>query len=440
MKKDKLSFRHIWQKHFHLWLYALVDDYDNLYRLKIYDEKNPILVGRNVIGRVETIEKNGGAFLKIDNDKQAFIRKLPKQAKVGDLLPLSIDRHLPNDKGLRVVHGWHWKTRLAYLTTHAVTGKTEAQDDAWQDALLVANLENKKHHLSLLPNLRHVKDSQQAEALSATYTYLTKAWAEANKLLQNADCKPQILTDDNILQTALLDMPNIKAPVLFDGSMAEAAKTSLQDLAPDLLEDIKASDTECDIISQWQSLLDNPIVFGEGGQVFVDETEAAVVIDLDTAREITSKGGGENGILQFNLNTSEEVMRLIGAMNLAGIILVDFLRLKNPHNRRLLTDRLKVLSKRLNVPCDILGYSRSGFVEILRRRTSDSLRKSHNQLYSALISLSMVAKKYKKGKIYMTASADIIKSLQTDYQDLLGSLPIEFIADDSILFAVVENR
>ena len=439
MKKDKV-FRHIWQKHFHLWLYAMVDDYDNLYRFKIYDDKNPVLVGRNVIGRLLTIEKNGGAFFKLDNNLQGFMRKLPKHAKKGDLLPLSIDRHLPNDKGVRVVHGWHWKTRYAYLTTHAATGKSESKDESWEEALIIANLENEKHHLSLLPALRNVKQAQQAEALSATYKHLTKLWADANHLLKNKDTQPQILPMGDMLQQALLDMPNIKAPVIFDGSFKAMAEKSLQELAPDLCDDIQASDDFFDITPHWQALLDNPIVFGEGGHIFVDETEAATVIDLDTARDITSKGGGENGILQFNLNTAEHVMRLIGAMNIAGIILVDFIRLKNPHNRRLLTDRLKVLSKRFNLPCDILGYSRSGFVEILRRRTSDSLRKSDYQLYSALVGLSFASKHYKKGKIHITASTATIATLQSDYKEIIGALPTEFIVDDSVLFAVVENH
>lgn len=439
MKKDKL-FRHIWQKHFHLWLYALVDESDNLYRLKIYDEKNPILVGRNVIGRLLTIEKNGGGFFKIDNNIQAFMRKLPKQAKIGDLLPLSIDRHLPNDKGLRVVHGWQWKTRYAYLTTHTATGKSDTKDDSWQEALLLCNLENEKHHLTLLPHLRYVKEAHQAEALSATYAHLSALWHEANQLLQNPNCQPQILPEADILQKALLDMPNIKAPILFDGSLQGVAKASLQTLAPDLCDDIQANDESLAMTSHWQALLDNPIIFGEGGEIFVDETEAATIIDIDTAKDIISKGGGENGILQFNLNTAEEIMRLIGAMNLAGIILVDFIRLKNPHNRRLLTDRLKVLSKRLALPCDILGYSRSGFIEILRRRSSDSLRKSYHQLHSALVGLSIASRHYKRGTIYLTASSDTVALLQSDYNEVITSLPIEFIIDDSILFAIVETR
>lgn len=112
-----------------------------------------------------------------------------------------------------------------------------------------------------------------------------------------------------------------------------------------------------------------------GGYLVIDETEALVAIDVNTGRH---KGGQDQDktILQTNLDAAEEVSRQLRLRNIGGLVVIDFIDMKNRHDQQMVYQRLREYVKRDKSKTNILPISPLGLVEMTRQRAQESIRKS----------------------------------------------------------------
>lgn len=112
-----------------------------------------------------------------------------------------------------------------------------------------------------------------------------------------------------------------------------------------------------------------------GGYIVIDEAEALTAIDINTGKYIGSYSL-EDTVLQTNLEAAEEIARQIRLRDIGGIIIIDFIDMRNRKNISLV---LKALSKHLNNDrnkANIIGITKLGLVELTRKKirpTIDSL-------------------------------------------------------------------
>ena len=459
------QFRHIFDQHFHLIRYALVDEADKFYRWRVFDEgsSHTKFTGKNTIARITALDKvSGGAFVDCGGN-DGFIRKVPPRAHIGQLLALRIDRDLrtptQENKGLRLVSGWQWRTPYVTLKIGQGGGISMGKAKPTESPLLEEALElwqsicqadPKQCQIILSPALR-----QQKELLPIHFNALAEAYNEANDLWKS-QAKPQILSStppavrQYPLWQAILDLPPIKAPLVFaNRELFNQAQTILKQFAPNLADDCElynstnakplfaslASDAKImQSMSNPHDICDNR----NGGRLYIDSCTAATLIDVDMAGSLTSGRHGEDGICAFNLTAAEEVARLIGLLDLGGIILVDFIRMKNPQNRKRLRDRMQFAVRQCRINADILGYSHTGLLEITRRRQHPSLLQNHNHIAAefALCALSdslQNPQKHRYSTITITAHEKIIATFKRHYGSIIDSpdmpLAIEFSAN-----------
>lgn len=109
-----------------------------------------------------------------------------------------------------------------------------------------------------------------------------------------------------------------------------------------------------------------------GGYIIIDELEALVAIDVNSGRYTGSKNL-EKTILKVNLEAAREVAKQLRLRNLGGIIIVDFIDMKNEDSKKKLMATLEKELSRDRVKCNILSLTQLGLVEITRKRSSSSL-------------------------------------------------------------------
>ncbi|MDD2709201.1 MAG: Rne/Rng family ribonuclease [Verrucomicrobiae bacterium] len=110
-----------------------------------------------------------------------------------------------------------------------------------------------------------------------------------------------------------------------------------------------------------------------GGYIVVDETEALVAIDVNTGRNKSGRDL-EKTILQTNLEAAEEVARQLRLRNIGGIIVIDFIDMKNRRDQHEVTNRLREYIKRDKAKTHILPISPLGLTEMTRQRQEESIR------------------------------------------------------------------
>src|SRR5258705_6909612 len=109
-----------------------------------------------------------------------------------------------------------------------------------------------------------------------------------------------------------------------------------------------------------------------GGYIVIDETEALVAIDVNTGR---NKGGRdvEKTILQTNLEAADEIARQLRLRNIGGLIISDFIDMKNRKDQQLVYNRMKDRLKRDKAKTHVLAISPLGLMEMTRQRAQESL-------------------------------------------------------------------
>lgn len=110
-----------------------------------------------------------------------------------------------------------------------------------------------------------------------------------------------------------------------------------------------------------------------GGYLIFDETEALVAIDINTGRH---KGGDsqEESITQVNLESAEEIARQLRLRNVGGLVVIDFIDMKQRKNRNAVYRRLREAMADDTARTNILPISDLGLLEMTRQRQEESIR------------------------------------------------------------------
>ena len=115
------------------------------------------------------------------------------------------------------------------------------------------------------------------------------------------------------------------------------------------------------------SLMEREVALPDGGRITIDRTEAMTVIDVDMG----SAGGTSpkaDAVFSTNLSAASEIARQIRLRNLAGLIVVDFINMRQLAHSRKVVDAMRRKLSEAVLPVDVLGMTSGGLVEITRRR------------------------------------------------------------------------
>ena len=109
-----------------------------------------------------------------------------------------------------------------------------------------------------------------------------------------------------------------------------------------------------------------------GAYLVIEQTEAMVVIDVNTGKALNKKKREEH-FYQVNVEAAMEIARQLRLRNLSGIIIVDFIDMESQENTNKL---LKVFEEALNkdrIKTTLVDITKLHLVEVTRKKTKKSL-------------------------------------------------------------------
>jgi ribonuclease G len=121
-----------------------------------------------------------------------------------------------------------------------------------------------------------------------------------------------------------------------------------------------------------KTLLNRKVWLKSGGYIIIDEVEALVTIDVNTGR-YTGGRNLEETIFHVNLEAAKEVAKQLRLRNLGGIIVVDFIDMKDESHRREVIATLERELAHDRIKCNLFEITKLGLVEITRRRIYSSM-------------------------------------------------------------------
>ena len=109
-----------------------------------------------------------------------------------------------------------------------------------------------------------------------------------------------------------------------------------------------------------------------GGYLVIERTEAFTSIDVNSGR-YTGKSDPEETILKTNLEASVEIPYQLRLRNIGGIIVIDFIDMKDVENRHLVQETLSGELSKDHSRTRTLPMSDLGLIEMTRKRTTESI-------------------------------------------------------------------
>ena len=109
-----------------------------------------------------------------------------------------------------------------------------------------------------------------------------------------------------------------------------------------------------------------------GGYLVIQPTEALTVIDVNTGK---FEGGKktEDAFLKINLQAAIEIARQLRLRNISGIIIIDFINMKEETSKKTLLSLLENELRKDPIPTCLVDMTKLSLVEITRKKKEKSL-------------------------------------------------------------------
>lgn len=115
------------------------------------------------------------------------------------------------------------------------------------------------------------------------------------------------------------------------------------------------------------------VTLPSGGEIVIDETEALIAIDVNTGSHKSKHGDEKNTIFQVNMEAAVEMARQIRLRNIGGLIIMDFIDMKERRHRQSVYDKMVELMSEDKAKTHILPISQLGIMQMTRQRQQESL-------------------------------------------------------------------
>jgi ribonuclease G len=161
--------------------------------------------------------------------------------------------------------------------------------------------------------------------------------------------------------------------IVNDKTIYSDTRAYIQKIAPDKLDIVTLYTGNTPIFDHFGVTKQVKGAFGKtvnlpsGAYLIVEHTEALHVIDVNSGYKSVGNNQEENA-LQTNLEAAEEIARQLRLRDLGGIIVVDFIDMKLPDNKKKLADSMEQFMLSDRSKHAVLAISKFGLMQITRQR------------------------------------------------------------------------
>jgi ribonuclease E len=119
--------------------------------------------------------------------------------------------------------------------------------------------------------------------------------------------------------------------------------------------------------SQIETIFQNRVKLKSGGHIVIDATEALVAVDVNSGRSVKERQIEETAF-KTNLEAAEEIARQLRLRDLGGLIVIDFIDMKENKHENEVVKVLKNHLKRDKARTTVSKISKFGLLELSRQR------------------------------------------------------------------------
>lgn len=231
--------------------------------------------------------------------------------------------------------------------------------------------------------IRTVAENKEESALREDLEKLLHEWNEIQRKIKEQKAPVLVYQDTSLTSSVMRDLftPDITRIVIDSKRMYKEVMEYVEWAAPNLtgtVEQFRGNKPIFDsfnIEHQIEQTLTRKIPLPSGGYLFIEHTEAMVVIDVNSGR-YAARREQELNSLKTNLEAAREVARQLRLRDIGGIIVIDFIDMSDERNKKKVYDEMKKELRKDRAKSSILPLTDFGLMQITRQRIRQSIVQS----------------------------------------------------------------
>ena len=223
--------------------------------------------------------------------------------------------------------------------------------------------------------VRTAAEGKKTAELHEDLSTLTQLWKTIQQNLKGAVAPAKILSEQTKTTSILRDLLNadFNRIVVNDKTLFADTKSYIQRIAPEKAEIVSYYQNGSSIFDtfgvtkQVKSSFGKTVNLDSGAYIIIEHTEALHVIDVNSGYKSVGSNQEQNA-LETNMEAAEEIARQMRLRDLGGIIVVDFIDMKLPENKRKLLEKMEAIMATDRAKHTVLPISKFGIMQITRQR------------------------------------------------------------------------
>jgi ribonuclease G len=246
--------------------------------------------------------------------------------------------------------------------------------------------------------VRTVSEGVALEELDRDLRELLKKWDELVIGLRKATVGQKVIGNANRVDSLLRDILNDSFTQISvdDVDIHASLKKTLDKYNVDSNKILRLYQGKLPIYDQYgvnkqiKSSFGKNVPFSGGAYLVIEHTEALHVIDVNSGNTSFDPSDREENVFKVNTEAVDEIARQIRLRDMGGIIVIDFIDMKDPKKKAALHQALRDAMQKDRARHNILPMSKFGLVQLTRERVRPALEIATSELCSTCMGTGRV--------------------------------------------------
>ena len=259
----------------------------------------------------------------------------------------------------------------------AVSKKISNSEERKRLQLLVESIKPKNFGVIV----RTAAEGKKVADLHEELQLMMNKWEEIYTQLPKAKAPIKIMSELDKTSSILRDLlsDSFNKIVVNDKQLQQNIKTFLSSISPEqvkILNQYRGTRPIFDaygVTKQIKASFGKTATMNSGAYIVIEHTEAMHVIDVNSGHKLSSKNQ-EEAVLKVNMEAAEEIARQLRLRDIGGIIIIDFIDMRNNDHKKQLVKSMKQYMKKDRAQHTILQLSKFGLMQITRQRVRPEVK------------------------------------------------------------------
>ncbi len=295
--------------------------------------------------------------------------------KRGDKLLVQVAKEPTGNKGASLTTYLSIPGQYLVLTPgHEASGVSRQIADESERKRLKQVLDELKRPPNTGVIARTAAGGRSKKEIKANFALLKRVWQDIQRRAKQASAPKLINKEEELAVRTVRDLftAEVSEVLVDDPAVFERVQHFIGLVSPRRKKDVKLHRGKpifhkYQIEQQIESIYQPTVHLPSGGSIVINPTEALVAVDVNSHKAHKGKEIEETA-LAVNLEAAAEVARQLRLRDLGGLVVVDFIDMRDRKHRNQVRNKMKAELKKDKAKSDVGNISRFGLLELSRQR------------------------------------------------------------------------